>query len=236
MIIQSSKNNCKFGQFSLAFIYQTGKYIKRNIKESIHLYKETSSLNYPYSKNNLGVIYQNGIANEVPKDLIKAKIFFKEAIEQKNNEVAMYNLAHLYIFEEYSEETFNKSIQLLIKSLDKGFSPAKQFLLLILIKKYGTNFSDINKKLSSFMNNPHILVNSFKKAVEDQLLYCKQTFEEVYQKEKSIYYIYNQSLDIIRTDDLEKERNNKEIKNDKKQNNINSDFYNGLGEDIFFNN
>lgn len=147
----------------------------------------------------------------------------------------MYNLALLYIFEEYSEETFNKSIQLLIKSLDKGFSPSKQFLLLILIKKYGTNFNDISKKMSNFTKNPNKIIKSFKKAVEEQLLYLKQIFEEVYQQQRSIYYIYNQSLEIIQVNDLEKEKNNKEIGNDKNQNYINDDFYQGFGEDIFLN-
>ena len=58
----------------------------------------------------------------------------------------MYNLAHTYIFNKTTQKSFDKSIDLLIKS-QKEFYPSLKLLSLILVKKYGMNSSNIKIEL-----------------------------------------------------------------------------------------
>ena len=53
--------------FVIGYLYHEGKFIDRNMNKSIKHYKYASSLNDFYSKNNLGVIYKNGI-DEIRKN------------------------------------------------------------------------------------------------------------------------------------------------------------------------
>ena len=53
--------------------------------EAIHYYKEASSFNHNYSKNNLGIIYKNGFGDEIKKNIGYAIGYFDEAISQKND-------------------------------------------------------------------------------------------------------------------------------------------------------
>ena len=102
--------------FESAFLLHEGKYTKKNIQESISLYKKLSSLNNQYAKNNLGIIYKNGYGEEISKNVNNAIVYFEEAISQKNDYLSMYNLAHIYLFSETVKHDINKSIDLLIKS------------------------------------------------------------------------------------------------------------------------
>ena len=97
-----------------------GRYIKRNIVQAIHYYKEASSFNNEYAKNNLGILYKNGFGEKIKKNISNAIEFFEEAIRQKNDYISMYNLAHIYIYDETLEQKdINKQIQLLIESSNK---------------------------------------------------------------------------------------------------------------------
>ena len=81
--LQSVSYQNSYSYFTLGFLYHFGIVIKQDIKASIRNYKEASSLNNNYAKNNLGIIYKYGIKNEVDENLELAKIYFKEAINQK---------------------------------------------------------------------------------------------------------------------------------------------------------
>ena len=58
----------------------------------------------------------------------------------------MYNLAHIYIYEDTSMKNIKKAIELLIKS-SKHFYPSKNLLAIALILKYDNNFEIIMKEL-----------------------------------------------------------------------------------------
>lgn len=92
-----------------------GKNVKRNIEEAVHHYKEASSLNINYAKNNLGIIYKHG-NDKIEKRIGNAIELFNEAIKQKNDYLAMYNLAHIYIYDEKIKQNLDEPIDLLIKS------------------------------------------------------------------------------------------------------------------------
>lgn len=83
-----------------------------------------------------------------------AIIYFDEAINQKNDIISMYNLAHLYFYDDknrYFENEFivEKSIKLLIKSSNKHFYPSELLLCIISIIKFGNSpeiiISELNK-------------------------------------------------------------------------------------------
>ena len=54
--MQSSKNGLIPAHFSLGFLYHEGKYLERDIEKSLHFYKEASSFNNKYAKNNIGIL------------------------------------------------------------------------------------------------------------------------------------------------------------------------------------
>ena len=85
--------------------------MEKNIEQSIRFYKEASSFNNQYAKNNLGIIFKKGIERRLGLSIE----YFKEAIRQKNDKVSMYNLAHLYLYEEQIKDSINQSIDLLIR-------------------------------------------------------------------------------------------------------------------------
>lgn len=86
---------------------------------SIHFYKEASSLNIQYSKNNLGIIFKRGFEDEIKPRLGSSIDYFEEAIRQKNDKVSMHNLGHLYLYEEPIKQSLDKSIDLLMQLLNK---------------------------------------------------------------------------------------------------------------------
>ena len=124
--------------------------MKRDIKKAIHYYKEASTFNNQYAKNNLGILYKNGYKDIVEKSLGLSIVYFEEAIPQKDDKVSMYNLAHLYFYEDSIKDSIDKSIELLIHSNEKGFLQSKELLCLTLLKKYNFHLDAIkeNKELS----------------------------------------------------------------------------------------
>ena len=134
-LIRSSLNGSKIVCFAVGYLYHEGKYMARNIRQSLHFYKEASSFNNQYAKNNLGIIYKNGIENEIEPRLGSSIDYFEEAIRQENDKASMYNLAHLYFYEESINHNYDKSIDLLIQSFNKEFVPSLELLSIILFIK-----------------------------------------------------------------------------------------------------
>lgn len=118
----SAQNGLIEGKFTYAFLLHDGKYIEQDIFKAISLYKDASSFNDQYSKNNLGIIYKNGFGNKIKKTISNAIVYFEEAIHQSNDIVSMYNLSHLYIYDRPIKNSIDESIKLLIKSYSRGFS------------------------------------------------------------------------------------------------------------------
>ena len=79
-----------------------------------------------------------------------AEEYLIEAIRKSNDKVAMYNLAHIYIYDEKTEEFIDKSIELLINSIINNFYPSEKLLCLLLIKKYGFDIEKIINCVSKF--------------------------------------------------------------------------------------
>ena len=112
-------------------IYYEGKYVERNINKSIHCLKDACV--YKYAKNNLGVIYKNG--DGVEKNVNYAITYFNEAIDTHNDMLALFNLAHIYLFGELDKPDYDKSMDYLIKLSRKNKLLSELSLYLVIIKK-----------------------------------------------------------------------------------------------------
>ena len=81
-IILASKSGYTDAYFAHGFLLHEGKSMNRNIKKAIQYYKEASSFNNQYAKNNLGIIYKYGY-DDVDGDVSISIEYFEEAIRQK---------------------------------------------------------------------------------------------------------------------------------------------------------
>ena len=217
--------------FVIGSIYHEGIFIKRDINKSIYYYKNAASLNNQYAKNNLGIIYRHGSGDVFHRNAANSIEFFKEAIHQKKDEVSMYNLAHIYLYEEFGKERIDNSIELLIESSNLGFQPSKYLLCIALIKKYGTDLRTLKEELSKFANIPiHLLVNILE--IFNYLnLYNKASFEELYECYRVNDYIYNYNYEVIRYKDFIQVKEETQLR-DPHLHGINALFYEGFGLEI----
>ncbi|KAK8839704.1 hypothetical protein M9Y10_031408 [Tritrichomonas musculus] len=148
-LIKASINQFRPAHFSHGFLLHSRKGATKDIHDAIRYYKEASSFNNQYAKNNLGIIYKNGFGDEVKARTGSAIEYFEEAIRQKRDYLSMYNLAHIYIYSDFIEHDIDKSINLLIRSSNK-FHHSLILLSIILMKKYGNISNTIHeiKKLT----------------------------------------------------------------------------------------
>ena len=227
----SAKQNNHDAQFCLGTLYTIGEYVPRDIEKAIYYYKEASSFNNNYAKNNLAIIYKNGIG--IDKNIWYSIELLKESIHQKNDEVSMYNLSHIYIYEETGENNFDEAIKLLIKS-SKKFDQSIYLLSILLIKKYKkVTFEQIETEIKKFESNNEseiiaIVYNVYNFIVETNMEQ-PDNFRYIYQLYKNIDFMYSVLYLPEETVDLmnkKTEINEEELDT---RCNINNDFYEGFG-------
>lgn len=219
----------------MAYIYHEGKFVKRDISKAISFYKEGSSFNNSFCKNNLAVIYKNGFSSDAPKNVAFAIELFMEAIKQKNDSLSMFNLATIYLFDENEIKNENKSIELLFKSSINGFNQAKELLCLVLIKKFEFDIVKIKNELKKFADSSNSTIKSICRIIQNfqKLENYESICENLYQYYQNINYIYNYLYDIIPQESI---INQKLIEFKQKENikmiDINSNFYEGFGTEL----
>lgn len=220
----ASKKGNILSNFFLGFLYHEGRYIQKDIQKAIHYYKEASSFNNEFAKNNLGILFKNGVDDELQKNLFSAIEYFDEAIRQENNKISMYNLAHIYLFNDTID--IDKSIDLLIQSSNQDFLPSQELLCLALIKKYGSDLVTIKEILDKQLNQKS---NIIYKIMIKQELYKDTSFIKTYQYYKNIDFLYNDSFQPIQSNEVVATRKN--FGNNVNYN-LTSEFYDGFGHDI----
>lgn len=219
----SARNRNIYAFYELGCIYHFGIGVHKDINKAILNYQESSSFNMAFAKNNLGIIHKNGFGDEIPKNIANAIVYFREAINQKNDMVAMYNLAHCYLYDDPSDENINKAINLLIRSHNRGFYISSILLSFILIKRSGFNIENIINEINKYKIKGKIfvlmLIKKFK--LDNEL-----EFNEYYQKFKSIDFSYDFMLKIVESSSYLTPKKNKDTKIPK---NITDLFYEGFG-------
>lgn len=221
---KSAENYNNDSQFILGVIYSENKYILRNIDMSIHYYKDASSMNNAYAKNNLGIIYKNGYCG-IKKNIQYAIELFQESMRLNNNPLAIYNLAHIYLFEQRSN--IDKSIDLLLEAYKNKYSFAEELLCLALPQKLRSFLpNQIMLELERYANSglPNKVIEYTKKHLANMI-----KFKKIFEHFRGMDYMYDIKKKIIRSSifyskelELKENRQNK-IKN------INNLFYDGLG-------
>ena len=191
-------------------------------------YKEASSFNDQYAKNNLGVIYKNGFNNELKPNINFAIELFNEAIHQSNDLLSMYNLASIFIFTNNIITNDEKIIDLLIKSFISGFYPSIVLLCLFLIKKFDFKINKIKEVLSKRIDVSHKLINSIIQNIDFLQLKDETIFQNKYNCYSKMNFLYNHRKDIISLDNLAQN----DVENTSYINNISNEFYQGFGIDI----
>ncbi|KAK8871531.1 hypothetical protein M9Y10_007261 [Tritrichomonas musculus] len=203
--------------------------MKRDINKAIHYYKEASSFNNQYAKNNLGILFKNGYKDEVVKNLGLSIEYFKEAICQKDDKVSMYNLAHLYFYEDPIKDSIDKSIELLIHSIEKGFQQSKVLLCLALLKKHNFHLDMIKAEIEPISKELSFEICT--------IIWNSGLLESIYFE---ALYNYNQNIDFLYSNDfrpyITNEINDSEIiinsGPDPQIPNISKLFYEGFGFEI----
>ena len=233
LLIKSADNGLIESNFLVGYLYHKGEfmYLQQNIKKSIHYYKEASSFNNQYAKNNLGILYKNGFKDEVPKQPDLSKEYFKEAIRQKKDKVAMYNLSLVYIYEDKTDESIDLSINLLIKSSILGFKPSTKMLCLVLVKKYGIEMNTIKEKISKYTEKYEDFISEFKYIIKQNKLDDPFIFNKIFEYQKMIDYLYDFGFHPIESQIITK-INDKKQENIPTGENLTQSFYDGFGIDI----
>ena len=220
---QSSENGFTQASFILGFLYHKGELVNQDIKKSIEYYKLASSFNNEFAKNNLGIIYKNGFENIIQKNIQYSMIYFKEAIFQKNNMIAMYNLAHLYIYDDVlNNENINKSIDLLFKLLKYKFVPSLELLCIALLKKYDLDFDKVKEEVENIKDNEF---STFViELIEKEKVYVKSNFDKLFEFYRNNVYYYDELIDYFPIRLL-----SSKSKSNRKSKNIDHNFYEGFG-------
>ena len=221
----SSINGCKEAFFILGYLYHEGKNVRYDINKAIEFYKEASSFNIHYSKNNLGVIYRYGIEIE-KQNVAMAIIYFDEAIRQKNDFLSMYNKANILLYDE-TVKNVDDAINLLIESSNE-FIHSLILLCIALIKKHGFNETILEKDISTHKNISSNLAQKILKTIKK--LNIIQLFEYLYNLYNNELFLYNESQSCIPFSQFQ---NKKLVKqNNVIAHNITSEFYEGFGNDL----
>ncbi|KAK8871415.1 hypothetical protein M9Y10_007141 [Tritrichomonas musculus] len=186
----SAYNKCREAQLILADLLFEGIHLKHEIEKIIHLYKEASCFNNQYAKNNLGVIYKNGISG-INKNLSLAKEYFKEAVAQKNDAVSMFNLSNLLLNEEQETKDYKKVIELLIGSSRQGLMISLQLLAFILIEKHKSiYYNTIINELNAYGQQSDDLVINLFQMCKIFLHENKESFQKMFQNIRKTDLIY----------------------------------------------
>lgn len=241
LIIKAAESRVFDAFFSLGFIYHEGKLIKCDIEKAIHYYKEGSSLNDQYSKNNLGVIYKNGFFDTFSNKMITKNIgysieLFNEAIKQKKDILAIYNLSTIYLYENpVNNNNIDNTIKLLIQSSkDKSIRNVKrkislliELLCYVLIYRYECNVDNIIKRLQTEYNDcSKNIFNSIVNFIFDEKLNNPTIYRRKYEKFRHIDYVYDLNQKIIVYNKL---LESKKVEDSTTSNNLTKDFYDGFG-------
>ncbi|KAK8880692.1 hypothetical protein M9Y10_003377 [Tritrichomonas musculus] len=223
----ASKNHFKQAHFFLGFWYQEGMYVKKDIQKAVLYYKEASSFNNQYAKNNLGIIYKHGY-NEIEARAGNAIVYFEEAIRKKNDYLSMYNLAHIYMYDKTIKQDLNKSIELLIRSMN-DFRHSLILLCLALLKKYDLSIERIKQELKQRTD-----INRSSMEILFKIIYKYMSYFDVYYESYRYKdYLYNVELEPVKSSKLK--RTNKKDFQPKypKAKELSSEFYKGFGEDLY---
>ena len=214
-------------QYVLAVFYHQGKYVQRDVSKAIHYYKELSSLNSQHAKNNLAIIYKNGF--ETKKSIPYAIELFNEAIRQNEDELALYNLARIYLYGDGVGVDVDKSIYLSFKSMKKNIV-SRILLILALIKKTeSVTLNKIKEILCQFTDDYDEISSDIYEQIKEDNLEDHSIYEYYFELFQNLDYFYDCYKCYISSFNFFSTKQNQKQKETKKLIDINDQFYQGFG-------
>lgn len=154
--------------------------------------------------------------------------YFKEAIQYGDDYLAMYNLAHIYIYNKSFEHEFDKSVELLIRS-SKKFHHSLILLCLVLIKKFGINRDAIKGQIDKLSYKTSNIYSQVFETIKKMQLDKKAIFESLYESYQTKDFLYNIQRKAYLSSDLQNIKFCEDMPKNKKVKNISSLFYEGFG-------
>ena len=166
------------------------------------------------------------------KKLGNAIVFFEEAIHQKNDCLSMYNLSHLYMYEETIKVDINKLFEMLIKSSDQ-FQHSLVLLSLLLIKQFGYNIQTLKNEIEKELKGKMIYQKKIIQNIINFKLFERNFFEKIYEAYRTKDFMYNASVKIIESKYLQEIKADEIIPKYPNAKNITKVFYEWFGDDIY---
>ena len=146
----------------------------------------------------------------------------------------MYNLAHLYFYEQPIKNSNEESIKLLINSSNEDHYPSKFLLCIVSIYEFGNDIHNIIREINKIESISKELTNSICDIIKYNQLEEKLVLKEKYEQYRNIDFIfdfdfffseYSKGIDYLENGIQIKDENPTKNLGEK----INSDFYEGFG-------
>jgi len=166
----------------MAWCYQNGKGVEKNIKEAVRWYENAADAGYAASQCNLGLCYERG--EGVEKDIDKALELYRQAAEQGEWD-AVCNLAHSYINGIGVEKDPDKGIELYLEAAGAGFGRA--------LSNLGWHFQNGH----SVEQNEERALEYFQAAVDVEFFAAIPFLAECYRFGKGTAPDYNRSIELL---------------------------------------
>lgn len=164
--------------------------------------------------------------------MANAIVYFEEAIRQKNDHLAMYNLANILIYDESVKKNIERSIELLIKSSNR-FAISYLLLSSFLIKQFGFDTEKIVKiieKVDGVSNEKVLIVIKIITTMKEKgHSWC----DMLYENYRKVDFLYDVNLNEIPSD-MEKFDKSKDTSNLLKLKELSNEFYEGFGYDLLY--
>lgn len=139
--------------FYLGFMSYEGKYILQNNEDAHkYFYNSINKNDNQYALNNLGIMCKHG---EIKKaNIIDATHYFEKAIKKKDD-VARFNLAHMYFYGEGVKIDFDRSMELIVQKTDKKIPCYLCLLYLMFMTKFKSipKIAEIEKEIYNHNND-----------------------------------------------------------------------------------
>ena len=143
----------------------------------------------------------------------------------------MYNLAHIYIYNDTIKDKDNEAVDLLIES-SENFYYSQILLSLFLIKKFGFDMKIIKSEFENKFKISKHLCCKLLSIINNIINGGKILYNYLFDSYRKIDFLYNVELIDIQTSDLDRIDLNQNNRSKSYIKDITSEFYNGFGHDL----
>ena len=142
----------------------------------------------------------------------------------------MFNLAHIYLFEECNiQNSLDKSIELLVKSSIQGFHFSNLLLSVALTLKFGNDMNRIKNEIIKYTDKESNLPLEISQIIYQYYVHFIEYLVLSIKNVKRVYYLYNDLCQPFLGDNFHEHKRVVKSKEIKKIPEISDLFYEGFG-------